>query len=92
MLCIIDEKNQGSGMNWTVYILECGDGSFYTGITNDLEKRFAAHENGVGAKYTRGRGPLTIKYQESCVNRSEATKREMAIKKLDRQEKLILIS
>ncbi|MEH6476799.1 MAG: GIY-YIG nuclease family protein [Sneathiella sp.] len=79
-------------MSWKIYILECGDGSFYTGITNNLEKRFAAHENGSGAKYTRGRGPLTIRYQENCANRSEATKREIAIKKLDRQEKITLIS
>ena len=77
-------------MDWTVYILKCGDGSLYTGITNDLDARIAAHESGAGAKYTKGRGPFTLVYREECAGRSEATKREIAIKKLSRAEKLAL--
>ncbi len=77
-------------MDWVVYILKCGDGSLYTGITNDLPARLAAHESGLGAKYTKGRGPFKIAYQEPCENRSVASKREMQIKKLDRSEKLKL--
>ena len=74
-------------MEWVVYILECVDGSLYTGITNNLDSRIAAHENGSGAKYTRGRGPFVIRYTEYCVSRSEASKREIAIKALSRLEK-----
>lgn len=78
-------------MNWIVYMLECADKSLYTGITNDLERRLTEHREGVGAKYTRGRGPLKLVYQESCENRSVATKRELAIKAMSRREKLALI-
>ncbi len=77
-------------MNWVVYILECADGSLYTGITNDLESRIAAHESGKGAKYTKGRGPFTLLYQEDCETRSAASKREISIKSLRREEKLRL--
>ena len=75
---------------WVLYILECGDGSFYTGITNDLQRRFLMHTSGKGAKYTRGRGPLLIKYQEDCKNYSDALKRERQVKKLTHAEKLCL--
>lgn len=75
---------------WTVYILLCADGSLYTGITNDMSKRLAQHKNGTGAKYTRGRGPLKIVYREDQPNRAEALKREAAIKKMPREEKLKL--
>lgn len=77
-------------MDWRVYILQCRDGTLYTGITNDLTKRIAAHEQGQGAKYTRGRAPFNLIYQEAFKNRSDATKREFAIKKLSRQNKLAL--
>jgi putative endonuclease len=77
-------------MDWVVYILKCADNSLYTGITNDLPARVAAHEDGEGAKYTRGRGPFEIVYQEGCPNRSAASQREGAIKKLRRAEKLKL--
>ena len=77
---------------WVVYIIRCGDGSLYTGITDDLERRFKAHESGKGAKYTRGRGPLELVYQENCADHSEALKREYALKKLPREQKLKLIS
>lgn len=78
-------------MPWYVYILRCGDGSLYTGISDDVEKRFAAHASGKGAKYTRGRGPLELVYTEELPDKSAALKREAAIKKLPRQEKLKLI-
>ena len=74
-----------------VYMLRCTDNSLYTGITTDVEKRFAAHCTGKGAKYTRGRGPLTLVYREECGDRSTALKRELEVKKLTRQEKELLI-
>lgn len=81
----------GNVTEWTLYILACADGSLYTGITNDLNGRIAAHENGTGAKYTRGRGPFRLVYSESCENRSAASKRERDIKHLSRDEKLKLL-
>ena len=74
-----------------VYILKCADDTLYCGITNDLDARIAAHENGTGAKYTKGRGPFEVIYTEPCENRSAASKREFAIKALSRVEKLDLI-
>ena len=76
---------------WYLYILQCGDGSLYTGITTDVEKRLEAHRSGKGAKYTRGRSPLELKYRESCGTHSDALKRELEIKHLSREEKLTLI-
>ncbi|MDA9180273.1 GIY-YIG nuclease family protein [Emcibacteraceae bacterium] len=76
---------------WTLYILKCNDDSLYTGITNNLEKRVSDHEAGIGAKYTRGRGPFEIVYQEKLEDRSSASKREFAIKKLSKLEKEKLI-
>ena len=76
---------------WALYILQCKDGTLYTGITDDLERRLAQHRAGKGAKYTRGRAPLTLMYQESCENHSHALRREIEIKRLSRPEKLILI-
>ena len=78
-------------MPWYVYILRCGDGTLYTGSTDNVEKRFAAHTAGKGAKYTRGRGPLTLVHTEELPDKSAALKREAAIKKLTRQEKLKLL-
>ena len=72
-------------------MLLCDDNTIYTGITNDLKKRFDNHISGKGAKYLRGRKPLEIVYTENFKNRSMATKREMEIKKLNRKEKEILI-
>lgn len=76
---------------WYLYILQCGDGSLYTGITTDVEKRLEAHRSGKGAKYTRGRLPLALKYREDCGTHSDALKRELEIKHLSREEKLALI-
>jgi putative endonuclease len=79
-------------MKWATYILLCKDGSFYTGITNDLEARVAAHNAGKGARYTSGRRPVKLVYVEEAESRSAASKREWAIKRLSRREKLALIS
>jgi len=78
-------------VSWCCYILRCADDTLYTGITNDLEKRLAAHNQGLAAKYTRARGPVTLVLVEHCSDRSAASKREMAIKNLTREEKLTLI-
>ena len=74
-------------MSGFVYMLRCGDGTLYTGITDDVQKRLAAHRAGKGAKYTRGRGPLELVYQEELPDKSDALKREYAIKRLRREEK-----
>ena len=76
---------------WYLYVLRCGDGTLYTGITTDVERRLEEHRQGRGAKYTRGRGPLELAYQEECGTHSEALKREYAIKQLTREEKENLI-
>ena len=76
---------------WYLYILRCGDGTLYTGITTDVEKRLAAHRAGKGAKYTRGRGPLELAYREELPDHSAALKREHEIKSMSRQEKEKLI-
>ena len=78
---------------WVVYILRCADDTLYTGITNDIEKRLQQHngEQKNGAKYTRSRQPVTLVYSEATGSRSEASKREYAIKSLSRREKQSLI-
>lgn len=77
---------------WVLYILECKDGSLYTGITDNLERRLAAHHAGKGAKYTRGRGPFTLRYTEDCLDHSRALRREIQVKRLRRARKLELIN
>ena len=77
-------------MDWYVYMLRCGDGTLYTGITDDVEKRLAAHRAGKGAKYTRGRSPLELVYTELHPDRAAASRREYQIKQLSRTEKLKL--
>ena len=79
-------------MNWLCYILRCADNTLYCGITNDLEKRLAAHNAGTAAKYTRARGPVELVLVELYPDKSAALKREMVIKSLTRAEKLALIS
>ncbi len=78
--------------NWFVYIIHCSDDTLYTGISTDVERRYAQHASNQGAKYFRGRKPKKLMYQESGFNRSSATKREMAIKKLSRADKFQLIA
>ena len=75
-----------------VYILRCADGTLYTGWTNDLEKRLQAHNDGRGAKYTRGRGPVTLVYHHSYATKKEALREEIRIKKLTRKQKEALIN
>ena len=77
-------------MGWQTYIIKCNDDSLYTGITIDLAKRLAAHNAGKGAKYTASRRPVQLVYHEGAANRSEASKRENTIKKLNRNDKLAL--
>lgn len=77
---------------WYLYILRCCDGTLYTGITTDVEKRLETHRSGKGAKYTRGRGPLELVYREICGSHSDALKREMAVKRLTRTQKEAMIA
>ncbi len=78
--------------SWFVYVLRCADDSLYTGVTTDVERRVREHNTLVkGAKYTRVRRPVQLVYAESCIGRSEAQKREAAIKKMSRQAKLDLL-
>lgn len=80
-------------MSYSVYILLCSDKSLYTGITTDIQRRLKEHNlSKKGAKYTKVRRPVSLVYCEEQANRSEATKREYAIKKLSREKKLLLIS
>ena len=76
---------------WYLYILRCRDNTLYTGITTDVQRRLEAHRSGKGAKYTRGRAPLELVYQQTCGTHSQALKREMEIKALKREEKEQLI-
>lgn len=78
-------------MAWFVYMLRCGDGSLYTGCTNDLRRRLKAHQSGRGAKYTRSRQPVALVYREELPDRSAALRREAAVKRLTRAQKLALI-
>lgn len=76
---------------YKVYILRCGDGTLYTGITNDLDHRLKAHNSGRGAKYTRSRLPVELVYSEPSPDRSSALRREAEIKAMTREEKLKMI-
>ncbi len=79
---------------WFVYILSCADGTLYTGVTTDTVRRTAEHNeaNGRGARYTRSRRPVRLVYREPAADRGAASRREVAIKRLSRTEKLALIS
>ena len=83
-------ENQLTEKIWYLYMLRCGDGSLYTGITTNVPRRFRAHSQGMGAKYTRGRGPLELVYQERCGTHSQALRRELEVKSLRRAEKQAL--
>ncbi|MHB8845193.1 MAG: GIY-YIG nuclease family protein [Nitrospirota bacterium] len=73
--------------SWILYILKCGDGTLYTGITNDIDRRIELHTSGVASKYTRSRLPVALVHKESCRGRANALKKEYAIKQLSRAEK-----
>ena len=77
-------------VDWYVYLLRCADDTLYTGIARDVTARLAQHAAGRGARYTRGRGPLTLLGQARCASQSEALRIEHAIKRLSRQDKLAL--
>ncbi|HJW08759.1 MAG TPA: GIY-YIG nuclease family protein [Holophagaceae bacterium] len=76
--------------SWSVYLLRCGDGTLYCGIAKDVAARLEQHRAGKGARYTKGRGPLVLIFQESCPSRPDALRREAAIKRLSRAAKLEL--
>ncbi|MBQ7857888.1 MAG: GIY-YIG nuclease family protein [Oscillospiraceae bacterium] len=76
---------------WKLYMLRCGDGSLYTGITVDVPARLEQHRQGKGAKYTRGRGPLELVYEEVCESHSQALKREFEVKSYPRNKKLEML-
>ena len=82
---------KNSDAKYWVYILECSDGTYYTGITTDVQQRIETHNQGKGAKYTAARRPVKLVYSESQPGRPEATRREMEIKSWDRAEKEILV-
>ncbi len=77
---------------WMVYILECNDGSFYTGITNNMDRRYQQHNEGTASRYTRSRRPVIVRYREVCGTRSQALIRECALRLLSRKEKEALVS
>jgi len=79
-------------MSWVCYLLRCADDTLYCGISNNMTKRLAAHNAGTAAKYTRSRLPVAVVYSENCADRSTASQREMAIKKLSRADKLALLA
>ena len=79
-------------MAYYVYIVKCSDSSLYCGYTNDIEKRIKTHNSGLGAKYTKSRLPVSLVYFEMAETKSDALKREAAIKKLTKKQKLVLIS
>jgi putative endonuclease len=82
---------KAASSTWCVYVLRCGDGSLYTGITNDLPRRLEVHRAGKGAAYTRSRRPLRVVHVEAAADRGAALRREAAIKRLTRAEKLQLV-
>ncbi|MFK7828225.1 MAG: GIY-YIG nuclease family protein [Congregibacter sp.] len=83
----------GAGSEWWVYLLRCADDSLYTGVARDLQRRLRQHNGQLvgGASYTRGRRPVALVWSQACDDRAEAQRRESAIKKLSRREKLSLI-
>ena len=78
--------------SWSVYIVQCADGTLYTGTTTDVSKRIATHNAGTGAKYTRSRLPVTLRFTEICADKSQALTLEAQIKKLNRKQKIARIS
>jgi putative endonuclease len=81
------KKKKNKGGLWYLYVLRCGDSTLYTGITNNLARRLEQHNNGKASRYTRSRRPVSLLYQERCLNRSSALKKECRMKSLSRKEK-----
>ena len=80
------------GASWHIYLVRCSDGSLYCGITNDLARRIETHNQGLGARYTRSRLPVTLVWAAPVKSKSDACREEMRIKRLSKQEKELLIS
>ena len=80
------------GEEWSLYILQCSDGSFYTGITNNLERRFKMHQAGRASRYTRSHGPVEMLYSEPCGDRSSALIRECEVKEWPKKKKVALVA
>ena len=87
----MDPSQPQAAKPWYLYLIECRDGSLYTGITTDLARRFRQHAAGEGAKYFRARQPIEVVYRETGHSRSSASRREAGIKRLSRDEKLLLV-
>jgi putative endonuclease len=79
--------NRAAEKEWFLYIVRCRDKTLYTGITNDLDRRLMLHQNGVASRYTRSRRPVKLVFKEPCSSRSEALKKEHALKKLKHAQK-----
>jgi putative endonuclease len=86
-----DKPDVAAGAVWSLYVLECCDGSFYTGVTTDIDRRIREHQEGKASRYTRTRRPVVLAYREECGSRSLALARECAVKSLSRQRKEELI-
>ena len=86
------KKRKKKAAAWMLYILKCRDGTHYTGITNDLPRRITQHNNGTASRYTRSRLPVRLMFSEPCRNRSQALKKEYAMKQLSRKEKITYIN
>lgn len=85
-------NSPGYDSPWLVYMVECRDGSLYTGITNDIERRLSQHNDGTAARYTRSRRPVQLRYREVCESRSNALVRECAVRLLSPKQKWELIA
>jgi len=83
---------QDNAASWSLYILRCCDGSFYTGVTTDIDRRFRAHEAGRASRFTRTRRPVALVYEETCGSRSQALSRECAVKSMGRKGKEELVA
>jgi putative endonuclease len=88
----VPKLKRKSALEWWVYILRCKDGTLYTGITTDLDRRLSQHNDGTASKYTRSRRPVSMVYRESAKTHGTALRRELAIKKLPRAAKDALIA
>jgi putative endonuclease len=88
----LSARDPGPQEPWYLYVVECRDGSLYTGVTKDIERRLAEHNAGKASRYTRARRPVTLRYQECCPDRTTALLRECAVKALSREAKESLIA
>jgi putative endonuclease len=92
MLEGMQKKRRKKGEPWFLYILECSDGSYYTGVTKDIDRRLSEHNKGTASKYTRLRLPVELRYSEECAGRTEALVRECQVKALPRKKKEELVT